>query len=382
MDTLGKLVDAINNTVKHNTVYTNITNTTERVINGMQNDSSTATNKQINLNLYTGSNSKFQTDSKIKKTNSRDLVSLTGLTQILRMQGIVTDMEYDKYQRFKRVPLIDVSPDLLRNTKEYIFITKPNLHIYSDKLGTQLNTQFKLQPRFADIQKRYPMILRQLQFDLSLHESPFINLLSYTCQNTMDIQDTNAKEIYSAQNIFGTKINYRGHSKESDQDVSFTLEFRDNDIAEVYTFFRLWDIYENLKSDGIITPPSTQYTQNRVSHDKVGAYKFIVDEIGKLVFWAEWWGVIPDGSPRGSWSETGDTVIHSVNFKADFVDDMDPQILEDFNNVVNPYVNKCPFGTSKMWLPDEIRPNYEPQIVPYIEKYKNDYYIKWRGGTV
>ena len=39
MDTLGKLVDAINNTVKHNTVYTNITNTTARVINGMQNDS-------------------------------------------------------------------------------------------------------------------------------------------------------------------------------------------------------------------------------------------------------------------------------------------------------------------------------------------------------
>ena len=101
-----------------------------------------------------------------------------------------------------------------------------------------------------------------------------------------------------------------------------------------------------------------------------------------MVFWAEWWGAIPDGSPRSSWSETGDTVMHSVSFKADFVDDMDPQILEDFNSVVEPYINKCKFGTSREWLQEHMRPNFEPQIVPFIQKNKNDYVLKWRGGTV
>lgn len=341
-----------------------------------------ATNKAIRNNSgnsYERIN--YNEPKKIKTTNGYKNIS--GIETMLRQQGIYTDMMYDKYQRFKRFPIIDLSRDILRTTKEYIFITKPELNIYKDKKGTILNDQFKIIPMFADINKRYPMILRQLQLDLTLHESPFINLLSYTVQNTIDLPDTNSKEMYSAANIYGTKLAYRGNSYESDQDVSFTLEFRENNIAEVYTLLKLWDHYTNLKSQGIVSPPSKTYAEKRMSHDKVSAYKIITTCNDDILFWAKWWGVYPDGAPRSSWSEVGnDGLTHNVQFKADLVDDMDPQILEDFNEIVEPYKSKCPYGESKTWITKDDRQNNEVQIVPYIEKHGNSYKLKWLGGSV
>jgi hypothetical protein len=383
---MAKLSDLLNNVVNSatnagNQVVNNTSSTLKKIENLFEPTNKSLVSQAIKNNL-----SKVDTidrsTSVIKKTNSNQTTTIKGIENMLRMQGIVTDFMYDKYQRFKRYPLIDLSEDILRFSKEYIFITKPELNIYSDSLGTQLNEQFKLLPMFADIQARYPMILRQLQFDLSLHESPFINLLSYTVQNTIDISDTNAKEVYTAANIIGAKINYRGSSEESDQDVSFTLEFRENSIAEVYTFFRLWDQYENLKQRGVVKPPSAEYTQKRILHDKVAAYKFIVDEVGSLIFWSKFYGVIPDGAPRSSWSETSDNITHSVSFKADFVEDMDPQILVDFNELVEPFKSKCKWSENGGWVEDDDRQNYEPQTVPFIVKNKNDYQLKWVGGVV
>lgn len=332
------------------------------------------------------SNGIYSGVSSIKKTNSNSMTTIQGIDRMLRMQGIYTDMMYDKYQRFKRFPIFDISEDVLRGCREYIFFTKPELNIYKDSLGTQLNEDFMIQPIFKDIHDRHPRILRQLQMNLSLHDSPFINLLSYTVQNSIDVGDTNSKDIQTAQNMYGSRIIYRGHSFESDQDVSFTLEFKENNIAEIYTFFRVWDIYTNLKSQGIIEPPSKTFAQKRILHDKVAVYKIITTETEDIIYAAKIYGVYPDGAPRGSWSEPSPTdgIVHSVQFKGDFIEDLDPQIFIDFNELVKPYRDKCPYGPSSPWNYEYHKQNNEVQMVPYIYRAPGEdrYKLKWQGGTI
>ena len=347
-----------------------------------QNDSKTGNSYVIPKALYVGKNSTDQNDSKTALSGVS--LSSDNISAMLKKQGIYTDMTYNKYQRFKRSPVIDLSEDVLRGGKEYLFITKPELNIYQDTIGTQLNPELAIQPFFLDLHKRMPRILRQLQFNISSHESPFINLLSYALVNTLDIPDINAKEMSTAANIFGTRIMYRTHSSESDENLNFNLEFKENNRAEIYYFFKAWDLYCTLKAKGHISPPSKNNIEKRILHDKVSAYKIITTETDDILFFAETFGTYPDQAPRGSFSEvpTDNGITHSVSFKADFIEDMDPQILQDFNDLVDPFIQKTKYKTSTMYNYNDNKINTSLQVVPYIIKSGEGYKLKWVGGTL
>lgn len=306
--------------------------------------------------------------------------SYSSISKLLRLQGIFLE-EQDYYNSFKRLPSTELGGNVFQGpTKEFIFITKPKLGIYADLNGNQLHADLASRPLFRDIQKRFPNVLRQLQINLKTNDSPFINLLFNTGRNTVDIPDINAKDVSTAANIYGTKINFRTHSIESDENVSFSLEFQECNNAEVYLLFKALDEYCNLKAIGEIDPPDSIFTEKRESIDKMAIYKFITkSDYSEILFFAKYYGVYVDGAPRSSFSEVnGSEIIHSVQFKADFVEDSDPQILEDFNELVKPYLRG---SNSAMHDWRTGLPNYEWAKIPYI-RYSSStrqYQLKWRG---
>ena len=259
------------------------------------------------------------------------------IASLMKANGIYNRMEMKWYNKFNRFGIIDPY-NAMTTTKEYIFITKPDLRIYS---GSGLYSGLEDHPIFQDAFKRYKPVLNQLTHR-SADSNPFVTILSNSVTSGLDLPSISAETIETANNVNGTHITYRGQSIKSNIDHEFTLEFEDTKYLEVYWWFRLYDEYQNLKHLGYVEP-LRQYIVNKVLYDQMTAYKFVVGEDGMtLLYWARITGCYPLGAPRDAFSDMSNNEGQklSVSWKGQFVRDMDPRILISFNRLVDSYIKK------------------------------------------
>lgn len=241
----------------------------------------------------------------------------------------------DKYYAFDRVGVLDASNII--NCKEYVFFTKPDLHIFDNCNPNKLNPELENVPLFVDAFARYWDVLKQLQTSNKDSTSPFMNLLTNTLKTTVELPTLSAGDTTTSANIYGTAITYRESSIASDDGHEFTLEFEDSKYLEVYMLFKIFDEYYRRKYHGDITPPSRNYTINKILHDQFSIYKFIVGEDGESILYAaKLYGVYPKGCPREVFSDlqTGAPLRISIPFRCQFVEDQNPAIYNDFNTLV------------------------------------------------
>lgn len=311
---------------------------------------------------------------------------------LMMANGIYDKRENDRmYNYFLRIPAMDPY-NAVTVTHEYLFFTKPDLHLMNS--NGKVATSLAKYPFFIDAVDRYKPVCEQLQLsckrntssrgsnlDLSASKNPFATLLSNTVKSELElpgIESENDQE--TGANVYGTKITYRGNSYTSDQDCSFSLEFEDTKYLEVYMFFKIYDEYCRYKNMGLIefTDPEGEdliwvnYTLNKVLHDQFSVYKFVVGEDGMtLLYWAKYTGVYPTGVPRDAFSnmnnEEGQRL--TVNFKAQFVRDMDPIILSEFNNVaLNDTNNYSHRGNLPLFDQNRHHIDGTWSIMPYIAR--------------
>ena len=279
-----------------------------------------------------------------KKYDKSTTGSILGLSNDTFKDLIHAATLYDResiewYDKFNRFGCIDPH-NALQNTREYIFITKPDLHIFNDGDHTLLNPEIENAPIFVDALRRYNKVLQQLQYSTKGNGSPFANLLSNSITNNLELPGISASsDIETSENIYGTKMFYRKASFSSDEDFEFNLEFEDTKYLEVYMFFKLYDEYERRKYYGTVTPPNDTYRKFKILHDQMAMYKFIVGEDGEtIIYYAKLYGCYPKGVPRDTFSDlpAAGRLSFTVPFKATFVEDMEPTILSDFNILAGP----------------------------------------------
>ena len=234
-------------------------------------------------------------------------------------------------------------------TKEYLFFTKPDLHILNPNTG-DIAKCVKSSSFMRDAVARYKPVCKQLEFSCeagSLNANPFATLLSNSVINTLQVpssSEENGNE--TGANTWGTKITYRGTSYASDQDHTFSLEFEDSKYIEVFMFFKIYDEYCKMKNLGTLAIDYSDtsddykwinYTLNKVLHDQFSIYKIIVGEDGSsIIYWGKYTGVYPKDVPRDVFSDIANSInplTFSVDFKAQFYRDMDPTILSEFNRL-------------------------------------------------
>ena len=280
-----------------------------------------------------------------KKENIEDL------NRIIKANGIYNRSDIQWYEKFNRFGCMDPF-NALNVTREYIFFTKPDLHIV--KPGTmELNPQLQAYPFFIELLNRYPDVILQLQKSAggdTAKKIPFMVLLSNGVKNSLDLPSITSNVIDTAANIYGTSINYRGTGYNSDEKFDFSLEFEDTKWLEIYHLFKAYEEYERLKHLGIITPPPIgvenydynskicgYYTRNKILHDQFAIYKIVVGEdMSTIVYYSKMWGVMPKSVPREAFSDikSDGGMVYAVEFECAFVDDMNPTILSEFNNLV------------------------------------------------
>lgn len=252
--------------------------------------------------------------------------------------------EVEWYTKFNRFGVLDPQEEL-GPTKEYIFFVKPDLHIFDKYDDNKLNPELANVPYFMDLFKNHTNfpVLRQLQISnrVGFAQSPFMNVLSCAVKSSLDLPTANADKIETSSNMYGTKMEYMWSNYSSDEESDFSLEFSDTRFLEVYNIFKAWIEYNRLKSIGLVSPPSDDYIIEQKLHDVTCVYKIIVEDDGEtIVHYSKIYGVFPLSYPRdvfGNMDKSGGLTF-SIQFNGGPVEDGDPNILADFNELTANYI--------------------------------------------
>ena len=257
---------------------------------------------------------------------------------------------YSKFNRFGYVdPFNGVS-----NTKEYLFFTKPDLHIVEPGTGT-LNPELSGSSFFNELINIHPDIIEQLQQSSDIFGSgnanPFMPLLSNSVKTSLELPEISAEMTDTSATIYGTSIEYRRDGFNSDEKHDFSLEFEDTRYLEIYHFFKAYEEYQRIRNDGIITPPNidnapvdpdsgyaySYYIRTGRLHDQYAIYKIVTDEdYETILYYALVQGVTSKTVPRDAFSDfkADGGLRYSVGFRGQFVKDMEPWILSNFNSTI------------------------------------------------
>lgn len=371
-----------------------------KAINGIVDDAVTKLQeaaKQQVTSKNTGKNVVVNKTSELLRGSGSGLQFTTetdDVKELIQASGISDKYKNDWYKKFSRFGVIDPY-NALTTTKEYIFITKPDLCILSGNSGTGISPVLVNQPFFIDAINRYPKVARQLQSSISANDGPLMAMLSNTVTSSLDLPGISADMIETAANIMGTKISYRSTSMKSDEDFDFNLEFEDTKYLDVYMLFKMWDEYEKLKWNGALRFSDysdcqrwVNYTLNKVLHDQVYIYKFVVGEDGyRIVYWARITGCVPTSIPRDAFSDMNNSEPQkiTVGWRGHFVRDMDPIILTQFNQIVGASFsdnNDLPLYNTNIHAMDGTYASkpyiYRKYVSDGEHRHHKEYYLRWK----
>lgn len=286
------------------------------------------------------------------------LYNMAGFDDLLHSNLIYNRQDLCWYEKFIRFGALDPYNNLSQS-KEYIFFTKPDCHIFTPNT-TSLQPALQNSPFFIDMANRYPHVIQQLQRSAgtlggsdedNITRNPFMVLLSNSVKNTIDFSSLTATEMDNSINMYGSSIPYRKDAWIGDENIEFSLEFEDSRFLEVYLLLKTYEEYERMKTIGAIYPPNidkaaeagvakhnfNQYIRNKELHDTFGIYRIIVGEdYETIIYWAYVCGAYFNSVPRDAFNDlkNGESLTFSADFKAFCAFDMDPQILINFNKLI------------------------------------------------
>lgn len=268
-------------------------------------------------------------------------------TPIYHSVGIYKPYEIDYFNQRYRFGIADPY-NALTTCREYLFFTKPDLNIYPrNNDGTtskELSEYLRTQPYWLNLASKNFEVIKCLQQSLD-PKNKFNNLLGNMVKNTLEVPSITGNMIETPSNMYGVNYQYRDTSEASDDSYDFSLEFNDTKYLPVYHFFRAYEDYQRMKHHGNV-PPWIYYTIQKVLYDQYSIYKFIVGEDGEsIIYYAKAYGVKSKSLPRDVFSTTNfdNGLSYSIDFNAAFFEDMNPQILLDFNNLSKEYYDSLPY---------------------------------------
>lgn len=256
----------------------------------------------------------------------------------------VDEIHQNRFNRFARYGIIDPAHEHT-GSREYLFFSKPDLHIFNPNQHG-LNPELVNCPFFQNTFNQYPESLYSLQQTYNylssdnviipnreILKNKFIPLLSNQVSSSLDLSGISATETQNNSNLYQISTSYRDGSEISDCAFDFTLEFHDTKYLDVYMFFKAYDEYFRQKYLKNITPVNIDYIDKKINSDAFSIWKIIVDDTNTIMYWAKVIGVTPMSVPRDAMSNFDGPIKETINFKGQFVRDMNPVSLMELNHL-------------------------------------------------
>lgn len=259
------------------------------------------------------------------------------------------DMLNNRFNKFTRYGYLDPANELITGTREYLFFSKPDLHlvdVINSNDDNHINQALKNCPFFDEAFRRYKLSYYSLQQTFRTHpidgiydfdgliidlNSKYIPLLSNMVTSSLDLPDITANDVTNNQNLYQVNTSYREGSLMSDLQYDFSLEFKDTKYLDVYMLFKIYDEYFKQKYMAEILPTKMDYIFNKIYPEALSIWKVITDDTGRIIYWAKATGCTPMSVPRASISNIDGNIKFTVNWKAQFIRDMDPVNLNELN---------------------------------------------------
>lgn len=293
--------------------------------------------REVNPNKVGKSRVPFNyTDMSFDKSELENMISDSVLSSS-------ENMLENRFNKFSRYGYLDPAHELITGTREYLFFSKPDLHLVNVDNPYYMYDVLENVPFFNEAFNRYKLSYYSLQqyysgkshiqskglpIDLS---NRYISLLSNMVTSSFDLSDINASDVTNNQNLYQINTSYREGSLSSDLQYDFSLEFKDTKYLDVYMLFKIYDEYFRYKYMLEIMPTRYDYIANKIYPEALSIWKIITDDTGRIMYWAKATGCTPMSVPRGTISNIEGNIKFTVNWKAQFIKDMDPVQLSEIN---------------------------------------------------
>ena len=332
------------------------------------------------------------TDDDIKNlaaTNSSSILDST-----YHSNGLYKRYEIDLFKNRYRFGILNPY-ESLSSAREYLFFTKPDLNIYprDDRNGVPRKTMadyLRTQSYWRELEDKYPEVLESLQCSRGNKKDPFNHLLENMVESNLDIPGLDSEMIETSNNMYGVGYTYHGSSESSDDNFDFSLEFKDTKYLPVYHFFKAYEEYQSIKHHGLVKPYD-KYITEKVLYDQYSIYKFLVDEDGEtIIYYAKLYGVKSKSLPRDAFANTvfDNGISYSINFNAAFFRDMQPYILEEFNNITKSFYDSLDYQIDIYNHTLDQVDNRAARCAHIVKEPSNVaptkyvYKLKWRGDAI
>lgn len=325
--------------------------------------------KQEHIQSITNKKGFSRTDFRMSESELKDIMHASNLYS----PNEIHDMRFHKFARYGMLDIANENS----HAKEYLFFSKPDLHIFDPDAGfsaNALNKQLSGVTFFENAVDQYPFSLLSLQSTLNgcsypngfSRKSKYMVALSNHVTSSLDIPDIQATETQNNTNLFQVTTTYRDGSEVSDFGFDFSLEFWDTRYLDIYMIFKAYDEYCRQEYVRTLTPVKLSYIDQKINAKQFSIWKIIVDETNTIIYYAKVTGVHPMGVPRSAISNLDGTIKITIPFKGQFVRDMDPIILSELNHLTE---------ISSVW---EYNANSISQhVLPLYNQYKNVVNTEW-----
>ncbi len=288
--------------------------------------------------------------------NSDDALAMINAANIFSSEQIHSD----RFNKFARYGIMDMYNEHT-TSREYLFFSKPDLHIFETSNPTELYSAIADVPFFQTALSQYPESLYSLQQTFDTYKKSllpngfnsrnlFMPILTNQVTSSLDLPSISATETTNNANLYQFNTSYRDGSEISDCSHEFTLEFADTRYLDVYVLFKAYDEYFRQKYRKMIIPTRLDYIENHINADQFSIWKIIVDDTNTVIYWAKATGVFPMSVPRDAMSNFEGGIKLTVSFKAQFVRDMDPISLMELNHLSITSCGLSEKSASKMGL--------------------------------
>lgn len=242
--------------------------------------------------------------------------------------------DVDLHKTFNNKRLLDTEMPVVKGIP-HIFFTTPMLNLseancYQDSY-------------LANMYAFHPSWLSALSYGANnstanlATSSPFIKLL-YNSAVSFEVKDASSKTQEVGETYYGFKLTLPSSNVDSIIGDELSIEFVDWFGLPVLNTIYSWFVYHNKIRRGQLNP-TRESIKRRILDYTSSIYYFLTDMDGTTIqYYAKYTGVVPISVPFSQFSTNyndHDIIKFPVNFVYSFKEDMNPEILTDFNKVAN-----------------------------------------------
>jgi hypothetical protein len=205
---------------------------------------------------------------------------------------------------------------------------------YTAEKSTMYNV--RTNPFFRFMCAAKPELVAQLTKNPK-YDSPFANIFTNKVK-AFSPKDNVLETTDAFETFVGAKMNLPRNAIASRQPDSFTLEMDETSSLDLTLMIKLWVDYTENVTRGYCLPSERSLRSNAI--DYMGSlYYFLLDwDCSRIMYWAKYSGIYPTAVPYSAYSlapGSSEVIKLSVPFQYQWKEDMDPEILSEFNYVAN-----------------------------------------------